>query len=238
MDWLGLLTGEIDAYFQALAELGKQQRDIIAISVIIVGALFAAVGYRFFKYILGLAGFLLGAIFGLTTFYYLPWVNTTGEIGQLFVAAIFGAIGGLLFYAVFYYFGIFVFGAVGVMWLGLLYVPRFESIGEMRLLLVLGLGFMGGLLALVVRKQIVIILTAAIGSVLLVMGIGHFYNWPVSVTNFTISQSANGGLTETILTHNDGVVIVFLLCALTIAGLVVQLFTSRGAEGELKNARK
>lgn len=238
MDFLGMLTAEIDGYFRALAELGKQQRDVIAISVLVVGALFAVVGYRFFKYILGLAGFLVGAVFGLTTFYYLPWVNTTGEIGQLFVAAVFGALGGLIFFAVFYYFGIFVFGAAGIMWLGLLYVPRFESIGEMRLLLILGLGFMGGLLALVLRKLIVIILTAAIGSVMLTMGIGHFYNWPVSVTNFTLSQSTNGGLTETILTHNDGVVIVFLLCALTLGGVVIQMFTAKGAEGEVAKKAK
>jgi hypothetical protein len=226
-EWLSQIATNIDSFFAALGDLSKQQKDIIGISVIVMGVLFGFLGFKFFKYLLGLAGFLAGGLIGLTVFYYIPWVNTTGEIGQLVVGALCGAVGALVFYFLFYYFGIFVFGAVAAMWLGMIFLPRFGRFSDYRLLLVLALGFAGGLLAFLIRRIIIIISTAAIGAILITLGVGHFYQWPVSATTFSISNTFNGQFIDTVVNHNDGVIIIAVTAALFLGGLVVQYYTDK-----------
>lgn len=227
MDFITNIINEIDTYFKALENLSKQQRDLLAIVVMVFGALFCFLGQKFFKYLLGLAGFLSAGVVGMTSFYYIPWVNTTGEIGQFVLAAVFGALGALIFYFAFFYFGVFVFGSAASMWLGMIFLPRIGEAGEMRLLIILVLGFVGGLLAFFLRKVIVIIFTAAIGAIAIIAGIGHFYDWPLAVTRFSIAESINGTFFENIISHNDGVVIVTLLVVFTIVGIAVQFFITR-----------
>lgn len=227
MEFINSIINEIDAYFRALENLSKQQRDLLTIVVMVFGALFCFLGQKFFKYLLGLAGFLSGGVVGMTSFYYIPWVNTTGELGQFTLAAVFGAAGALSFYFAFFYFGVFVFGSAASMWLGMIFLPRIGDAGEMRLLLILVLGFVGGLLAFFLRKVIVIIFTAAIGSIAIISGIGYFYNWPLSVTRFSISESMNGTFFENIVGHSDGVVIMTLLVVFTIVGIAVQFYITR-----------
>lgn len=231
-DWAGDIIQSIDDFFAALEGLSKQQRDVIGIAVLIVGALFVFLGFRFFKYLLGLAGFLGGAVVGLTVFYYIPVVNTTGQIGQLAVGAVLGAMGAVLFYFIFYYFGVFVFGSVAAMWLGMVFLPRFPEIGEYRLLIVLALGFGGGLLALLMRRVIVIITTSAIGAVLVAFGIGHFFNWPVSATNLSVSSFVSGAIVETVVGHDDAVIIAAVVILTFLAGVAIQWRTSNGRREE------
>ena len=227
MDWLSNIIYEIDKFFFALDELSRQELDIIAVSVIVVGALFGFIGYRFFQYLIGLGGFLAGSIVGLNVFYYLPWVSQQGEMAQLLVAAIIGAIGALLFYLLFFHFGVFVFGAVASMWLGLIFLPQYGTVGQYRLLIVLALGFTGGILAFLLKKFIIIFCTAALGAVMIVMGIGHFYDWPISATRFSLSTTFNGSFLDTIYYHHDGVVIITITLILFVAGLLVQISTTK-----------
>jgi hypothetical protein len=222
MDWL-IQTGEfIDRYLASLGELPKATKDVIAIALIVLGGLFCFIGYRFFKYVLGLSGFLVGGLLGMAFYLYIPVVGTMGDLGRYLTAAAAGAVGAVAFYFLFYYFGIFVFGAAAAMWAAMLALPMMSA--EMRLLIVLGFGFVGGLLALLLRRQIVIIFTAAVGAVTMMSGIGYFYNWPLSFYSLSLVRSFDGTFIPSLFDHSDGVLIIVLTTLLFFGGMMVQNF--------------
>ena len=220
MDILYKLGEYIDNYLANLAQLPKPTKDVTAIALIAIGGLFCFLGYRFFKYVLGLAGFLVGAVVGMAAYYHIPVVNQWGDIGQYLVAASAGAVGAVLFYFLFYFYGVFVFGSSAAMWVAMLALPSMSA--EMRLLLVLASGFVGGLLALLMRRLIVIIFTAAVGALTMMSGIGYFYKWPVAITNFSLVRSLDGSYGNEVLNHPDGVLSLVILGLLFFGGLMVQ----------------
>jgi len=225
MDVLNQISQGIDSFFSSHAPLSKQQHDIIAIATIVIGVLFCFFGYRFIKYLLFATGFFSGALIGLSLFYYLPYVNTTGEIGQLSTAAVTGLLAALLFYFLLYHFSIFVFGAVGAMWLALVLLPRTGQIGEIRLILVLAAGLLGGLMGFIVRKLVFVTITALLGATLIIFGIGHFNYWPTSTSYFSMTNTFSGQFIETIYYHNDGMIIIAIFAAAAVVGFCVQFFT-------------
>jgi hypothetical protein len=167
-------------------------------------------------------------VLGLTLYYYIPWVNEMGELAQLSVAAVCGLLVGLLFNFIFH-FALFIFGAIGAMWLALVFLPRTGQMGEYRLLLVLAIGLAGGGLGVFkpVKRVVYILISSVLGAVLIVYGLGHFNNWPVSITTFSFSQSFDGAFIDTIYNHNSGVIIFAIAILSAIAGVVVQWMTTR-----------
>lgn len=223
MPWLEEIGVQVNKFFAALHILTAQEKDVLAIATIVVGSLFCFFGCRFFKYVLGLGGFLIGGLIGLASANY--WFAHWPEIGKYVLAAVVGAVGAVLFYFLFYYVGVFVFGATASMWVALLTIPK--VVGYQRPLIVLGIGFTGGLLALLLRKPLVILCTAAVGAIGILAGIGYFYNWPVSVTKLSMTESIDGSLIEAILLDPNGVLSISLLILFFIAGLFVQLYISK-----------
>lgn len=222
MDWLIRAGDFIDRHLASLGELPKATKDVTAIALIVLGGLFCFIGYRFFKYVLGLSGFLVGGVLGMAFYPYIPVVGSMGEIGLYLMAAVAGAVGAVLFYFLFYYFGVFVFGSVAAMWVAMLLIPMMSV--EMRLLVVLGFGFVGGLLALMLRRQLVIVLTTAVGAVTMMSGIGYFYSWPLSFTGLSLVRSFDGTFIPGLLGHPDGVLILVLTGLLFFGGMMVQNF--------------
>jgi hypothetical protein len=211
---------EVSSMFSAVGELPDSTLLIIAFAFLAVGALFCFVGYYFFKYLLGLGGFLTAGVIGLAAaHYYFP---SWPEIGQFAVAAAAGTLGAIIFYFLFFYFGFVVFGAVAVMWVTLLLVP--EQWGLYRTLLTLGAGFTGGLMAVMLRRPLIILATAAIGAISLVAGIGHFQGWPLSPSALMRPDSLAGSLfTSLFVLDWTQQTAIFGLAALFFAGgLAVQ----------------
>lgn len=214
----------VDQFFTRLAELPKPTKDIIALALVLVGALFCFLGFRFFKYVLGLCGFLIGGVTGLATYYLIPVVRDWGEIGQYVVAAVFGAVGAALFFLLFYYFGVFIFGAVATMWLALVFLP--DVVGQYRALVVLGIGFVGGILGLLLRRQLVIVFTAALGSIAMLAGIGYFYGWPLGMTSYKMEGFLTGSFIQSVVQHQDGPLCLVILGLAFLGGLIVQGLTA------------
>ena len=230
MEWLAQIPAYIDDFFSSLQNLGDKQWDIIAIVVIVFGALFAYLGFRFFKILILFCGFISGAMLGLTIYFYIPVVNTWGELGQLGFAALIGAFGAGLFYFIFFHFGLFVFGAVSAMWLGLTFMPSLGEYAQYRLLVVLALGFLGGFMAFVMKKLILVIATSTIGSVMIMLGLGHFFSWPISVSNVYFQQIFDGSFVDNIWYHEHGVIIYALTVFFLLSGIGVQLSSNKGRE--------
>lgn len=211
---------ELNSLFTSVGYLPKTTQSVIAFSFLIIGALFCFVGYYFFKYLLGLAGFLTAGVVGLAASrHYLPdWP----EIGQFSLAALAGAVGAVVFYFLFFCLGFLIFGAVATMWFALLLLPR--EWGIYRTLITLGSGFTGGLAALMLRRQLLIIATSVIGATAIMSGVGHFVNWPLSPAGLMQPDSLNGALIASIgrLDWTQQLIIYGLTAVFAVTGLIVQ----------------
>ena len=220
MQLLTELWNQIETLFNSVNTLPPSIQGAIAFGFLAVGGLFCFVGYYFIKYLLGLAGFLTTGVFGLSAAYsYFPgWP----EIAHFVIAAAAGAVGAVIFYFLFFYFGFFVFGAVAAMWLALLILP--SGWGVYRSLATLGAGFSGGVAVLLLRKQLLIAATAAIGAICIVAGIGHFQGWPLSPAGLMQPYSLEGAMTASLgrLEFTHQLVIYGLIGLFLIAGIAVQ----------------
>lgn len=143
-------------------------RDIsvpVSVVAVVVGLADCFAGYRIFRFVLGLAGFVLGAVAGVMIGGH---IGNGGELAILIGGLVGGVVGiGLL--VALYYVGVFVFGAaVGAMLLGVLGA----SLGfQMPLVVViLGAVILGGV-ALALQRVVIILSTALSGAWTAVLGI-------------------------------------------------------------------
>ena len=227
------IWNQITALFTSIGSLPSTTQGIVAFGFMFVGALFCFFGYHFFKYLLGLAGFLTAGVLGLAAAYY--YAPQWPEIAHYSIAAVTGAIGALIFYSIFFVFGFLLFGAVATMWLFLLILPR--NWGVYRMLITLGAGFTGGLAALILRRQLLILATAAIGALAIVAGVGHFQGWPLSPTGLMQPHSLDGALLESMgwLDTTQQIIIYGVMGLFFVAGLVVQSLLPEKKDNDRNN---
>ncbi|MFO7973731.1 MAG: DUF4203 domain-containing protein [Candidatus Hydrogenedentota bacterium] len=141
---------------------------------IAIGTLYCFLGYRTLRFVIILTGFLLaGAVAAALA----AWLSQ----GQIIVVAITGVIGGICGAVALGFLvqsGIFLLGMLGV-----LVVAMHLTAGRQEPYIpwiVLAAGVAGGFLALLLRRTIVILATAAIGAWLVVSGILFFLVGPGS----------------------------------------------------------
>ncbi len=135
---------------------------------ILIGAVQCFFGYRLLKFVLGLTGFLIGAILG-------AGVGRGMSNGNEIVTAIAGFVGGLVgasVMAALYFVGVFFIGAlfgvlVGMSLLGIVDMGSSEII-------VLVLAVLGGVVALIAQKLMLVVATAFLGAWNVVAGIAYF----------------------------------------------------------------
>jgi hypothetical protein len=137
-----------------------------AILAIGLGALFCFFGYRLFKIVLGIAGFIWGGFLVAGIVF-----NFTHSILVTVIAGLAGGIIFALLAVLLYYVGIFILGtylggAVGFFILALfgLAIPVW---------LVLILAVVGGILALIFQKFMIVLATSFVGSWAVVIGISY-----------------------------------------------------------------
>jgi hypothetical protein len=231
---LEFLSGYIDWLVKVVNSFGNSTNSFdigsfqtIAVGCIIVGLLFAYVGFLFFRYVLGLTGFLIGGYLGLTFFPYIPMINDLGMLGKLFMAAAVGAVFSFLFYMIFFQLGMFIFGAAGSLWLGMMFMPAFESESEMRLLVILAIGFTGGIIAFFFKRLIIILVTSGVGAAMTILGLGHFMEWPISATNFSFTEAITNNFYEAIWNHPDGQLIAIATVLIFATGMAAQMKTPK-----------
>jgi len=137
---------------------------MFAAAAIIVGIVVCFWGYRIFKTMLGLAGFIAGA-----WLFYLIGMHFTGHAGVLTViVTIFGGLIGASLSVVFYFVGLFLIGALGGWHIGMLIAGATGAVAIM--VLPLALAAAGGILAIFFQKLIVVVSTSVYGAWGLVAG--------------------------------------------------------------------
>lgn len=140
----------------------SQLGELVAALLLPLGIAQCFFGYRIFKFLLGLSGFIVGAALGAML------AGRAGALEVLLSCLALGVVGATL--AIWLYFvGIFLTGAVVGGGLGLLLGTGAESEGAALVLGLLG-GIAGGIVALKVQKFVIIFSTAAQGAASIVGG--------------------------------------------------------------------
>jgi uncharacterized membrane protein YeaQ/YmgE (transglycosylase-associated protein family) len=185
---------------------------IVALIPLALGVISCFWGYRLFRVILGIVGFIVGGFlagsfaFGLSG----------GSIIITVIAAIVGAIVGALLVSVFYYVGVFVIGAMVGWMLGSIAAGMGGSAS--RLVLGIVLAALCGILAVVFQRILIIVATACIGSWNVIAGL-YFL---VTGALYSPYVFLNPGQ----MFHLSGVrfyFVFFLWVVLAIAGIVFQM---------------
>ena len=132
-----------------------------AILLVLGGAVACFAGYRFFRIVLGLYGFVLGALLATT-------VAGAGSTSSLLIWAVVGGLTGALLLNLAYFFGVVLVGAaVGAMAVTLLWS---RASGDPHVLIVVAFAVVGALAAMWLQRYVVVTGTAFGGAWTLLVG--------------------------------------------------------------------
>ncbi len=176
---------------------------------IAVGTLYCFLGYRTLRLIIILTGFLLA---GAVAAAFAAWISQ-GETIPIVLTALFGGICGAVALAFLVRSGIFLLGMLGA-----LVAAMHLTAGMQQPWIpwaVLAAGGAGGLLTLVLRRTIVILATAAIGSWFVISGVLFFLAGPGALEKPS----------QTLLAVREGWVGVACWAVLAFAGAIAQFAT-------------
>jgi hypothetical protein len=184
---------------------------IIAILIgILIGLLNCFLGYRIFRIILGIWGFVIGGLLcGGIAFRVLD-----GAVLPTIVIGFFGAVLGAVLAVLLYYVGIFMLGAgLGVIVGGIIGSVFNDTVA---LVLAIVLAIIGGIVAIILQKLMIILSTSFGGSAAVVSGIYYL----IEGGNQILRTGRTTRLPPDIVTANLGLLIAWFV--LGVAGVVVQ----------------
>ncbi|MCX7012224.1 MAG: TMEM198/TM7SF3 family protein [Candidatus Sumerlaeota bacterium] len=189
-----------------MQQLPSEMLSLIVACSVAVGVVQCFFGYRVFKLVLALVGFLLGGTLAGACGYAL----SDGEAAIAVIAGVIGgAIGSALMVALFFV-GVFVMGALLGYVLGMVLSGVGGSSPEPAVLL--SLAVIGGIVAIIFQKLMIILTTSFGGSWMVVTGIAYFIG--------RFNPVDPRGLLQSVGTELYAIILCWL--ALGIAGLVLQ----------------
>jgi hypothetical protein len=133
-----------------------------ALVLAVGGAVACFAGYRFFRFVLGLFGFLVGALVATS-------IAGSGSTAYLVLWAVLGGLAGALVLNLAYFFGVVLLGAglgaaaASVVW------SRFE--GDPHVLVVIAFAVAGAVAAMLLQRYVIILGTAFGGAWTLLVGV-------------------------------------------------------------------
>jgi hypothetical protein len=191
---------------------------ILIIFFLLFGILNNFFGYKFFKFLLSLLGFIIG--------FFLVWkyLNTLigNEMVTLVIAVIAGITAGALLYF-FYFAGFFITGACFGAIIGFSLNIPFDYISKIGIILIISIAC--GILSLIFQKFMVIISTSFGGAYMLVNSLfyGYFY---FSKTNYSFNNYL------TYMFSNKTIYFIVIILTIII-GLIGIYFQYQNSDGEI-----
>lgn len=187
-------------------DLNQDVFNIIIGLTILVGALQCFFGYRIFKFILGLTGFLIGGALVAAI-----GSEFSQEVIFIILSGLMGGFIGAALMATLYFVGIFLIGAILGSVLGTVLYAVAESQPDPAVLLIIAV--LVGIIALIFQKFMIIVSTAFGGAWGIIIGIAYFITGVVNLSNPEQTFSSGGKY-----------LYAMLLCwlALGIAGFIKQ----------------
>ncbi len=187
-----------------------ESQRAFAIFSIIVGVIVCFWGYRLFKAVLGIAGFIAGAVL----FYHFG-AQYTANMVVLVILAIFGGLIGASLSIAFYYVGLFLLGALAGWQLGFLIAMAINI--EFVIIIPIIAAILAGFLACFFQKPVIIIATALIGAWSVVTGGFYFFGTGIIPTDLFSDPFM---LVESLRETNPVVILAWIV--LSIAGMIFQ----------------
>ena len=184
------------------------------------GLLTCFAGYRLFRLVLGINGFILGVIVALS----LTWAS---GVWTLVMAAVVGGVVGALLMM----FGVGLIGA-GLAAIVINLVWRVLALGDPPTVILVIVCVIGALAAMWVERWVVVIGTSIIGAGTLLVGVSALMGNPKSL------EAASAGDVWVIYPFSGGWMHTLLWFAIAIAGAVVQWLTSKKSAKAKSNKRK
>lgn len=191
-------------------ELPQDTLNVIIGLSILFGAVQCFFGYRIFKIILGLMGFLIGGVLAAAMGFAI--------FEQEIIALVSGLVGGIIGAAlmvVLYFVGIFLIGAFLGGVLGTVLFAVAETYPEPVVLLILAV--ITGVIALIFQKFMIMVATGFGGAWSVVTGIAYFTTGAIDPTNLESMFRADG---------SQLYIIVLCWIALGTVGVVVQYLSA------------
>ena len=199
----------LDRVQDIVAKAGNE--DLALVAMLVVGILYCFLGYRLLKFIIALTGFALAA---LSATLIVAWLTHANPIA-IIIAGVLGGIAGAVFMFFIYRAGIFCLGILGATLIAHHLLSATEIPGAPWV--ILGLGVVGGLLALLIERPVITVATAALGA------------WILLVTSALLLMQSDAADSATVqeLTSNASLAILATWTVLTIAGTAAQFATYR-----------
>jgi hypothetical protein len=192
-----------------------------ALFLLVSGLVACFAGYRFFRFILGLYGFIVGALVGSS-------LVAAGNTIAVLVAALIGGLAGALVLTLLYFVGVALAGAAGGVVLAQMF---YAGLGvEARQVVVLIVAVVGAGLALAFQRYVIIVATAFGGAwTALSVGLALLGN---RVAGHAVHLTRADWARHTLAVPSDGWVVVAWV-VLSVLGVGVQL-----ASGERRERRR
>jgi hypothetical protein len=188
------------------ATISPETQKVIGTCAVALGVVYCAFGYRFFKVALFATGFM-GFSIGATYLSYL--LSPEGNALAAVLGILGGLAGGFLFFFV-YLIGVF---ALGASFGGLIGVALTSVAGrDLQPLLIAVLGVVGGTLALLIQRHVVILATSFCGGGSAVSG--AWYVWKGTDPTTVVTDPASLGR------EFHAIIVCWLM--ISILGIVVQ----------------
>jgi len=199
-----------------LGEMGEQNVQAALIVLMAIGLLYCFMGYRLFKFVLCLTGFLVAGTVALAL---VGWLSQ-GNLPVMAVGALIGGICGGMALFWLYRVGVFFIGLLGLVTISYNVLQgRPESWVPWA---IVGAGLAGGLLALAIERPVMTLATASIGAWLIVY-----------VAAFLMLETGFEELAADFdITNRDYWWLLGGWAALTLVGTSFQLFVSRKKKEE------
>lgn len=152
----------------SISDLTPQQMNGIVAAGISVGTLYCFLGYRTLKILIALTGFSIAGLTAAT----MAGMISEGEVPYMAFAGVTGGLFGAMALSFLYRTGVFFIGVLGA---ALVANNFLAQQGETWVpLAVVGIGLVGGLVALLIERPVITVSSALIGSWIVVSGVAYF----------------------------------------------------------------
>jgi hypothetical protein len=162
--------GVVDTFVTVVEELTDQpENDVVLLVMVVGGVLLLVLGWRLYEYIVVIAGILVGAMLAIAL---VADESTTVQIIALIIGALIGA-----FLSVFlYYVAVFFIGAyVGMVLLEV--IANALDMAEPTAIALLIAAIVGGIAAVGLGIELLVVLSAVVGAQMLVVALGLDSVW-------------------------------------------------------------
>lgn len=199
-----------------LGDLTAQQMNAVVAVTIALGTLYCFLGYRTLRTVIALTGFLLA---GVVAGGLVGWISH-GHLLSVLIGGCFGGMCGAMALFFLYRTGVFFLGLCGALLAAQnLLTDRPEAWAPLAILTI---GFLGGLVALLIESPVMMMATASIGAWLVVSGVLYFL--------FEETSGASG-LFGAGSGDQQGLVLLCWL-VLAVAGAMAQFATRKRAKAD------